>query len=544
MPRKALDETTRAYVERAREDFPSYMALVHDTDMPELFGGGALPAKHHMDIINVLTDDSLSHSLIVAPRGAAKTYLVQGWLEWRLGRASLEGGNWANEFRVAYTSNTAHQAYKVSNAIKATIEHNIAFQACFPRVKPHKDKWSEPEWKVGGNTSLHSTFIATGVGGPLLGARSVILVFDDTDDGDNTRSKLEREKSLRWHEDTALPTLVPWGRAIKICTRWHEEDSAAWAMSQGWHTLYMKALEECDESCDIVRDAAVHVRNGDMDGSDAPVACPGHSYWPERFPVEWLEKERRLRPMAFARQYQNEITPYEGIMFKRDMFRNRFDWAPKPEEIRHVFATWDTAGTLTGRSYTVGLIVVLTKTWKYYVMMMYRDKMEYARVRDTIRGAANRFMVDTTVIEAKATGQPAVQELTGDASMYGNVVPVLPPGQRGGPAQLDWVEQITPALDEGRLWLPSPEFSARKGTADWVPQFIDEMLSYPEGSNDDIVVAMTQLIYHVEREKHRFEMRDRNKLGPIRYGNPAEERRSKKWWKRSSVREPSRKLLV
>ena len=129
MPRKALDETTRAYVERAREHFPSYMALVHDTDMPELFGGGALPAKHHMDIINVLTDDSLSHSLIVAPRGAAKTYLVQGWLEWRLGQASLGGGNWANEFRVAYTSNTAHQADKVANAIKATIEHNIAFQA-------------------------------------------------------------------------------------------------------------------------------------------------------------------------------------------------------------------------------------------------------------------------------------------------------------------------------------------------------------------------------------------------------------------------------
>ena len=515
MPRKALDETTRAYVERAREHFPSYMALVHDTDMPELFGGGALPAKHHMDIINVLTDDSLGHSLIVAPRGAAKTYLVQGWLEWRLGRASLEGGNWANEFRVSYTSNTAHQAYKVSNAIKATIQGNAAFQACFSRVKPHKEKWSEPEWKVDGNTALHSNFIATGVGGPLLGARAVIIVFDDTDDEENTRSKLEREKNLHWHENTAMPVLVPWGRAIKICTRWHEEDSAAWAMNQGWHTLYMKAL-----------------------GDD------GSSYWPERFTVEYLEGLRKRQPMSFALQYQNEITPYEGIMFKRDMFRNRFDWAPKPEEIRHVFATWDTAGTLTGRSYTVGLIVVLTKTWKYYVMMMYRDKMEYARVRDTIRGAANRFMVDTTVIEAKATGQPAVQELTGDASMYGNVVPVLPPGQRGGPAQLDWVDQITPALDEGRLWLPSPEFSARKGTEDWVPQFLAEMLAYPEGSNDDIVVALTQLIYHVEREKHRFEMRDRNKLGPIRYGNPAEERRGKKWWQRPRVREPSRKLLV
>lgn len=528
MPRKALDEETRAYVELARENFPSYMALVHDTDMPELFGGGALPAKHHMDIINVLTNDSLGHSIIVAPRGAAKTYLVQGWLEWCLGRASLEGGNWANQFRVAYTSNTAHQAYKVSNAIKATIEHNIAFQACFPTVKPHKDKWSEPEWKVDGNNSLHSTFIATGVGGPLLGARSVIIVFDDTDDGDNTRSKLEREKSLRWHEDTALPTLVPWGRAIKICTRWHEEDSAAWAMSQGWHTLYMKALEECDgRSCSVADNVGSGdgVRVRDRADEQAQVTtCPGHSYWPERFSVEWLENERRLRPMAFARQYQNEITPYEGIMFKRDMFRNRFVYAPSPEEIRHVFATWDTAGTLTGRSYTVGLVILLTKTWKYYVIMMYRGKMEYARVRDTIRAVATDFRVHTTVIEAKSTGQPAVQELSGAPSMYGEVVPVLPPGQRGGPAQLDWVDQITPALDEGRLYLPAPEFSAKRGVDDWTPQFISEMLAYPDGSNDDIVVALTQLIYHVEREKHRFEVEERQDTKPLTYGRSLERR--------------------
>ena len=228
--------------------------------------------------------------------------------------------------------------------------------------------------------------------------------------------------------------------------------------------------------------------------------------------------------MAFARQYQNEITPYEGIMFKRDMFRNRFDWAPKPEEIRHVFATWDTAGTLTGRSYTVGLVIALTKTWQYYVIMMYRGKMEYPRLRDTIRAVANDFRVNTTVIEAKSTGQPAIQELTGDPGMYGNVAPVLPPGQRGGPAQLDWVDQITPALDEGRLWLPSPEFSAKRGTEDWVPQFLSEMLAYPEGSNDDIVVALTQLIYHVEREKHRFEMEERADTRPLTYGRSQERR--------------------
>ena len=48
------------------------------------------------------------------------------------------------------------------------------------------------------------------------------------------------------------------------------------------------------------------------------------------------------------------------------------------------------------------------------------------------------------------------------------------------------------------------------------------MLSYPDGSNDDIVVAMTQLIYNVERGKHQYEVEERQDSKPLTYGRSLE----------------------
>jgi predicted phage terminase large subunit-like protein len=220
--------------------------------------------------------------------------------------------------------------------------------------------------------------------------------------------------------------------------------------------------------------------------------------------------------MSFALQMQNEIVPYAGIVFQREWFRNRFDYAPPPEEIRHVFATWDTAGTLTGRSYTVGLVIVITKDWDYHVLHQFRGRVEYPDLKRVIRETAKRWRVSATVIEAKATGQPVLQEL---AQENLRVIPVLPPGQRGGPAHFEWVEQVTIPCEEGRVWLPSSDFLRRHNVEDWTDTFIDEMLAYPDGSNDDIVVALTQLLFHVERERPQWDVEAAYRaLPPMRYG--------------------------
>ena len=543
MARKpALDDTTKALVDAARRDLAAYMLLTHRTDMAEVADGQAAPAAHHMKIIDPLMSPWLGDLNIVAPRDSAKTTLIQFYLEWKLGKASLELEDWANVARFGYVSNAETQATRVSNGIKETIEGNDWYHLIFPKVKRHKSKWSENEWKVQGNTSKDSNFVATGVHGSALGVRFLEIVYDDVFGEKEAESPTERRRLIGepGYRDGVLdhvfaPMVVPWGRSINVSTRWAEDDSYTWGRDQGWHEIYMRALISCE------------------DAGCAGCEVGEHSYWPERYPVARLQQMRKENPLRFARQYQNDIVPVEGITFKREWFRNRFDSAPSPEEVRHVFATWDTAGTLTGRSYTVGLVVVVTKDWDYLVLHMFRGRVEYPDLKRVIRETAKRWKVSATVIEEKSTGQPALQELAEeyDKTRYTwqRVIPVLPPGQRGGPGRIDWVEQITIPLEECRLWLPTPDFLAGQGVEDWTGTFLTEMLSYPEGSNDDIVVALTQLLFHIERDRKRWEAEDRRRaLGPMRWGDPAEQYvtpRRRRFLERQRARQgPEKKLLV
>ena len=546
---------TDPLIEAARLSLSPYLYLVHDTDMPQIHGGKAMPQPHHVQMIDILVNDNYGHSLILAPRGAAKTKLLQASIEWRLGRASLGmdgfGRNWAKDFRVGYVCASASQAYGVSNAIKETIEANIYFQAMFPKVKKHKDKWSEPEWKVRGNSTKDSNFVAAGRGGPILGKRFHRLFFDDLAGEDERSSDLAtatkpRRDLIFWIKNTAMKTLVPGGRVIQAATRWYEGDPPEWAMDTGHYVLMIKALTDCDESCEDSNDAGSMPAGGAVPpsplengrGEVAPhqtaSSCPGeHSYWPERVSAAELIADRKIDPQSFALQMQNEIVPAVGQYFQREWFDKRFDHLPGPEQTRAVVATWDTAGTTTGRSYTAGLIIYITHDFNYYIKTLYRKKMPYHEVRNLIQWVANNEKVTHTLIEAKSTGQSALQELSylkeqdpAGEGVYGLIDGILPPGQRGGPvADLEYVQQVTLPCETGRVWLPSTEYLKQNGMADWRDIFLKELIQFPEGQNDDTVMAFKQLIYKAERERFKFEVLARSRSVPaLEYGRSVEQR--------------------
>lgn len=512
----------------ARDSFEAYMALVHRTDTP-LWGGAAVPARHHQVMIEALTNNSLGYTLIVTPRGSGKTTLMAGWIEWELGRASLglnerneqqvlrtevgppadtgtnigagelhrqgqsglDGGtdnsglsgrtrparrqtnrDWANDFRVIYFSNTAHQAYRVSNVIKATIESNQVYQALFPKVKPHRDKWSQEEWKVAGNNGKDANFMAIGVGGPALGARALIMVFDDIADQENMRTAAQRELVRLWLDHTALPILVPWGRMVMSCTRWAWDDPANWALERGWHPIYMKALEE-DE--------------GNL-----------HSYWPERFPVEWLLEKQRESPSAFARQYQNEVAPEEGQTFLREWFEPRYSCLPP--EVLFVANSWDTAaGVGRNRSFSAGWSAAITSDWHIYLFNLNRGQVLYPYLREAVKMQAERDRADYVIIEKKSSGHQLIDEFNIEYARglhSWKVIEWQPAGQKGSVGRRAYAEEVTDFCAKGRVHLPSEYFLRRAGSH-WLTEAETEIFSYPDGQTDDIVDALCQLIYYV-----------------------------------------------
>lgn len=493
MPSPKSLTTDAERVVLAREYFPFFLGWVHKTDAAAIFDGQAVPARHHSQMIEALERDG--HTLIVAPRGSGKTTLVQAWIEWKLGRASLEGGDWANDFRVVWFSNTAHQAYRISNAIKATVEANEVYQAIFPKVKPHKEKWSQEEWKVAGNTIKDSNFLALGVGGPALGARALIMIFDDIADEENMRTSHQREQlvgveggAAGWLDNTAVPILVPWGRMVMSCTRWAWNDPAQWAMERKWRTLYMKALLT------------------DEDGGQS-------SYWPERFSLDWLLRQQSQNPRAFAKQFQNEVMPEEGLIFERIWFEDRFD-VPPSALIR--VDSWDTAsGHGRKRSYSAGLSAVVSADWHVYILNMLRGQLPYPDLREAVGMTAQRNKSNAVIIEAKSSGHALVQD---DRLRGLPIVQWQPFGQKGSPTRAEANARISTVCAQRRLHLPSDFFCRRMGSEGWLPDFEREVFSYPEGENDDIVDALCQLLFWVEEQRVRYQAFAAQPRQPLRWG--------------------------
>lgn len=498
------------HLQLARASFSVFLGLVHSTDMPAIWDGKAVPAVHHQEMIKALVDDSLGHTLIVTPRGSGKTTLVQAWLEWQLGRASLSGNKeWANDFRVIYFSNTAHQAYRVSNAIKATIESNRIYQAIFPGIQPHKDKWSQEEWKVKGNTIKDSNFQALGVGGPALGSRALIIVFDDICDQENMATSYQRAQLIGsedgsqpgWLDLTAVPILVPWGRMIQLCTRWAWNDGAAWAERAGWHKVYIKALttdEETDEE---------------------------QSYWEERFSTQWLKDLRGRKPRAFARSYQNEVTPEEGQTFLRDWFP-RYDELPVDVGCRPT--SWDTAaGQGRNRSYSAGWSACVTPDFHIYLKHLTRGQVLYPYLRRAVWMLAQREHATHVIIEKKSSGHQLVDEfviMRAKGELPWQLVEWQPAGQKGSPTRFRYNEEITEFCEEGRVHLPSETFMRRQGGENWLPTAEEEIFSYPDSQQDDIVDALCQLIYWVKRQYDGKRLALLVPREPVLWARPTDER--------------------
>lgn len=236
--------------ESEREDLASYIPAVHRTDA----GLPAFPPPHVQTFIEAIENDSLGHTLIIAPPGSAKTNTLIAANCWQIGRDPLR--------HYGYLSSTGPQAARRSVAVRDVIAKSMAYRAIFPDVEPdYRRGWAESEWTlqrpdVG---DKDPTFLAAGVLGAIQGSRIDKFSLDDIADPKNMATPYLREKVIKWLKDVVLTRLTPAGRIVMICTRWAADDPAGWAIKEGWRTIRIKAVDE-----------------------------NGESYWPERWPINKL----------------------------------------------------------------------------------------------------------------------------------------------------------------------------------------------------------------------------------------------------------------
>lgn len=277
-------------IKRAREDFYSFAAMM-----------GKPPAEHMLPWIEKLNTGKTTRCLmgiggddtvILSPRGSAKSTVLILWVSWALGNHTLE--RWF--LRVLYVS----FIIDISRAKSASIKGVLAspeYKRVFPTVRISDKRYADELWSIdfdyaGINVTGDDayTICCSGLKGATVSRRSNLVVLDDLIKSvESILNPAVRKQMITNYTTAIMPTRLDGARTIALGTRFLYDDifNTLFTPANGFNLLSQKAL------------------------LTDPVTGDIRSYWPEFFSLEDLLRKRSLGPLDFAYQYQNE-TPATG----------------------------------------------------------------------------------------------------------------------------------------------------------------------------------------------------------------------------------------
>jgi predicted phage terminase large subunit-like protein len=324
-------------------------------------------------------------------------------------------------------------------------------------------------WETGWGGGLW----AAGVGGSATGKGFHTGITDDPlKNAEEAASVTIREKHKDWWRSTWYTRQEPGAALVVVQTRWHDDDLSGWLLSEeqgedaeGWHIVNMAAIKTADAevppTCTLEPD----------DRDEGEPLCP------ERYPLRKLEAIRaRLGSYFWNALYQQAPRPREGQTFRREWFEI-VQMAPRHgQRIRW----WDKAATHGGGDYTVGVLMALSGGMWY--------------VEDVIRGRWSSYDRDEVIKQTAAM----------DHATYGDDVHIWTeqePGSSGKDVAAAFVRMLA-----GYAVSTEPTTKSKEVIADpfasqcearnvklvqgaWNREYIEEMISFPHGVNDDQVDA-------------------------------------------------------
>lgn len=193
-------------------------------------------------------------------------------------------------------------------------------------VRVDRDSRKKANWNLEGN---RGGVVAAGIGGGIVGKGAHLLVIDDPyktrDDAD---SETYRRTVMRWYRSSAYTRLEDGGAIIIIHTRWHPDDltgdllkEMASGTGEQWEAVFLPALALEEDL--YPKDEKEYTQNL-LKGLYIPMAdqlgrTPGEPLWPEKYPVEVLERIRiSITDDEFEPQAQQLPMPPKGELFDQN----------------------------------------------------------------------------------------------------------------------------------------------------------------------------------------------------------------------------------
>ena len=316
-----------------------------------------------------------------------------------------------------------------------------------------------------------------GANGPITGKGGDLMIVDDPiKNAEEAQSPVMREKLWEWWQSTFLTRREPGAKTLVIMSRWHEDDLIG---------RLVKNPPVGGARIKRVRLPAIAEEN------DALGRRPGDALCPERYDEEALSGIRiDVGPGPWASLYQQRPVPLGGGMFKREWFgkyarfenndRAYYRFGDHIVDASEVwkFSTMDPAYTRTQRSDYTAIAtwgVVPGENTILALLDMRRVRAEHHEHAPLIQSVWDTFEPAWVGIEKQA----ATLSMFSQVQRNGVVVRWLTPDKN----KIARAETAAALAAAGRIWIPDH--------AEWVSDFLDEVLTFPVAKYDDMVDCLS-----------------------------------------------------
>lgn len=398
-----------------------------------------------------LKDEQGQRVLIHGPPQHGKSIIIsQRFPAWLLGQVPT--------LRVRLACYNETHARRFSATVR-DLMHDEAYRRTFPgAIVP--DRAPMDEWSTAARDALHDgnpSFKALGLGSGFIGLASDLLIVDDPYKGpQEAKSPAHNVMLWDWWTQVALSRARPETNIVVMFHRWWEGDLAGRLMEGGdWELLRFPAIADG--------------LPGDPTGRTAGAPLS------PRFPVPFLEQKKREQGLAFQALYQGTPAPAEGGLFKAG---KAVLIDALPARVSRWVRRWDIAATQGGGDYSAGVLL----GWRTPGIVT---------VADVERGQWGPDERDRIMRETADR----------DRLRYGDVLQVVP--QDPGAAGVDMKRHLIRLLaghrvravrETGSKELRADPLASQWNVgnvevlkAAWTEAFLEEVLLFPNGKNDDQV---------------------------------------------------------
>ena len=362
--------------------------------------------------------------------------------------------------------------------------------------------------------------LASSVSGVGTGERGDRIILDDPHNVKEAESELVRTETVRWFRESMSNRLndIENGAIVIIMQRVHEDDVSGVILAAGMDYVHLMIPMEYDPERQVDDDGqAIETTIGwydpRFDMGDHLDDIAGLLAWPERFSEKaWAGLKLDVGPYAVAGQYQQAPAPRGGGLFKREWWQLWDSPDGKFPVFDYLIASLDSAFTEKQENDPSALTIwgvwnnpegkrrlMLVHAWRKHLQFSgVRIDMEPGETKQNyvhrtqkswgliewVKHTCERFRVDRLLIEAKASGISAAQELT---NRYGDLdFAVQPCAVKGDKMARALAVQATFA--QLLVYAPARE---------WAEMVIDEMAVFPKGKYDDLCASTSQALTYL-----------------------------------------------